>query len=66
MIPLYKYIVEIRKYQLNRSECLVEWIKYTVYIFINSVKGTMSMISTFECFVILVKTFIKTTQIRFI
>lgn len=66
MIRAYNYIVEVTKHYFNRSECFVEYIKYIVYIFVNSLQRTMEMISAFKCFVILVKTFMKTTEIRFI
>lgn len=66
MMPASKYIVEVTKYQFNRSECPVEWIKYTVYIFVNLVQRTMLVIGAFKCFVTLVKTFIKPIIMRFI
>lgn len=65
-MPASKYIVEVTKHLFNRSKCPVEWIKYTVYIFVNSVQRTMLMIGALERFVILVKTFIKPTKMPFI
>lgn len=53
MIIASKYKITTTKYQINRSKCPNEWIKYsTVYVFINSqsFQRTMLMIGTIELF----------------